>query len=227
MKKIISVLAILSLLGGCAMTAEQRGSAIGGGSGAVIGGVLGSAIGGATGSDNRTRDAAVGVVVGSVLGAIIGKRLTQQQEELKQVPGVDNVNYDEQQQTIEATLRILFDYDKAQVKAIEAVKLDELANVFAKYPENIITLEGHTDSDGSDAYNQKLSEQRAAAIERYLRHKNLNIARLTSVGYGESRPIASNATASGKAQNRRVEIKISVDPKRVPQTGVPQGTPYN
>lgn len=217
MQKLIGCLIIVSLLGGCTLTQEQRGTAIGGGTGAVVGGALGSVIGGATGSDNRTRDAAIGVVVGSTLGAIIGQRLNQQQEELQQVPGVDNVNYDERQQTIDATLRILFDYDKADVKPSEAIKLDELANVFAKYPENIITLAGHTDSDGSHSYNQQLSERRAAAIELYLRRKNLNIARLTSIGYGETQPIASNATAAGKAQNRRVEIKIAVDPNRVPQ----------
>jgi outer membrane protein OmpA-like peptidoglycan-associated protein len=94
--------------------------------------------------------------------------------------------------------------------------------VFSRYPENIIVIEGHTDSDGSDAYNQTLSERRAAAIELYLRRKNLNIASLSSVGYGESRPIAPNTTAEGKALNRRVEIKISVDPNRVPQQNIPQ-----
>ncbi len=217
MQKIISLLLIGLFLGGCAMSPEQRGVAIGGGTGAIVGGTLGSVIGGATGSDNRTRDAAIGVVLGSTLGAIIGQRLNRQQEELQQVPGVDNVNYDERQQTIDATLRILFDYDKADVKPAEALKLDQLASVFAKYPENIITLVGHTDSDGSHAYNQQLSERRAAAIELYLRRKNLNIASLTSVGYGETQPVASNETSAGKAQNRRVEIKIAVEPNRVPQ----------
>ncbi len=218
MKKTLSVLLVGVLLSGCAsMSGEQRGAAVGGGTGAVLGGVLGSVIGGATGSENRTRDAAIGAVAGSVLGAIIGQRMNRQQEELSQVPGVDNVNYDQQKQTIDATLRILFDYDKADVKPSEAIKLDELANVFAQYPENIVTLEGHTDSDGSDAYNQQLSERRAGAIEMYLRRKNLNIASLSSLGYGESRPVASNATATGKAQNRRVEIRIAVDPNRVPR----------
>jgi len=217
MHKLISFLTITILLGGCTLSPEQRGTAIGGGTGAIIGGALGSVIGRATGSDDRTRDAAIGVVVGGTLGAIIGKRLNQQQEELQRVPGVDNVNYDERQQTIDATLKILFDYDKANIKPNEAMKLEQLASVFAKYPENIITLAGHTDSDGSHAYNQQLSERRAAAIELYLRRKNLNIASLTSVGYGETQPIASNATPAGKAQNRRVEIRIAVDPNRVPQ----------
>ncbi len=217
MQKLIFIVLMGSLLGGCLTTGEQRGTAIGGGSGAVLGGVLGSVLGGATGSDNRTRDAAIGVVVGGALGGIIGKRLGQQQDELQRVPGVENVNYDEQTQTIDATLRLLFDSNKAAVKPSEAMKLEQLATVFAKYPENMVTLEGHTDSDGSDAYNQQLSEQRASAIELYLRRKNLNISSLRSMGYGEARPVASNANAAGKAQNRRVELKIAVDPSRVPR----------
>jgi outer membrane protein OmpA-like peptidoglycan-associated protein len=217
--KIITVALTALLIGGCAMTPGQEGAVKGGTAGAVIGGVLGNVIGGKTGSDNRARDTAIGVAVGGALGAIIGQRLGQQTQELEQVQGVEEVNYDQQTQTIDATLRILFDTDKADVKPSEAMKLDQLASVFARYPENIVVLEGHTDSDGTDAYNQTLSERRAAAIELYLRSKNLNIASLSSVGYGESRPIAVNTTAEGKALNRRVEIKISVDPNRVPQQG--------
>ena len=114
-------------------------------------------------------------------------------------------------------MEILFDVDSSAVKPSESMKLDDLASVFSKYPENKVIIEGHTDSDGSDQYNQQLSEQRAGAIAAYLRAKNLNLASLTSVGYGESMPVASNSTAEGKAKNRRVEINISVDPSRVPQ----------
>ncbi len=226
MQKIMSVLSLLLFISGCSLTPEQKSGAIGGGIGAVVGGAMGSVIGGATGSEHRTRDAVIGATVGTALGVLIAQRMTKQQEELRQVPGVEKVNYDEQKQTIDATLRVLFDYDKAEVKTSEALKLDDLAKVFANYPENIVTLEGHTDSDGSDAYNQSLSERRAAAIEAYLRGKNINISQLSSAGYGESRPIASNETADGKAQNRRVEIKIAVDASRVPQenTATPSTT---
>jgi outer membrane protein OmpA-like peptidoglycan-associated protein len=216
MHKLILVACIIGL-SGCVTTQGQQGAVKGGAAGAIGGGLLGTVIGGATGSDNKGRDAAIGAAIGGVLGAVIGQRMNQQTEELEQVQGVENVNYDERQQTIDAKMQIFFDVDKAEVKYTEAPKLDQLASVFSKYPENIVVIEGHTDSDGSDAYNQNLSERRAQAIELYLRRKNLNIASLSSVGYGESRPIASNATAAGKAQNRRVEIKISVDPNRVPQ----------
>jgi outer membrane protein OmpA-like peptidoglycan-associated protein len=216
MRKALLVILITGV-SACAGTPQQQGAAKGGAAGAVVGGLLGNVIGGATGSDHRSRDAAIGAAAGGILGAIIGQRMNQQTHELAQVQGVETVNYDQQAQTIDATLRILFDVDRAEVTYSEATKLDQLASVFAKYPENIVTLAGHTDSDGSDAYNQQLSERRAQAIELYLRRKNLNIANLSSVGYGESRPIASNGTADGKAQNRRVEINISVDPNRVPQ----------
>lgn len=151
------------------------------------------------------------------MGAIIGNRLDKQKEELEKVPGMQDVQVDKNEQTITANLQILFPVDKSEIISSEAQKLDELANVFSKYPENIVAIEGHTDSDGSEEYNQKLSERRAESVENYLRGKQMNIASLSSAGYGESRPITSNSTASGKATNRRVELKISVDPKRVPQ----------
>lgn len=217
MRKIISFAIVFIFLSsvfyltGCETSRTAKGAGIGAAAGAAVGAIIGHQ------SDHRTEGAAVGAVVGGTVGAIIGKRLDNQAKELEQVQGVENVNVDQEQQKIEATLKINFDVDKDVIKSTEAVKLDELAAVFSKYPENIVLLEGHTDSDGSDAYNQTLSEKRAKSVENYLRGKNLNIASLSSIGYGESRPIASNETQEGKAQNRRVELKISVDPNRVPQ----------
>lgn len=210
------VLFIFSLAGCASMsTEEQQGTAGGAAVGAVTGGLLGGVIGSRSG--NKSTGATIGAVAGGVLGAIIGQRMNRQKEELEQVQGVEEVTYDEKQQTIDATLRVLFDFDKDVVKPSEAIKLDQLASVFINYPENIVVLEGHTDNVGTEEYNQDLSIRRAAAIEAYLRAKNLGIASLGSTGYGELRPIVSNATAEGQAQNRRVEINISVDPNRVPQ----------
>lgn len=198
-------------LSGCETTRTTKGAGIGAAAGAAVGAIIGHQ------SGHRTEGAAIGAVVGGATGAIIGRRLDNQAKELEQVSGVEDVNVDQEQQKIEATLKINFDVDKDVIKSTEATKLDELAGVFANYPENIVVLEGHTDSDGSEAYNQTLSEKRAKSVENYLRAKNLDIASLSSTGYGETRPIASNETTEGKAMNRRVEIKISVDPNRVPQ----------
>jgi outer membrane protein OmpA-like peptidoglycan-associated protein len=217
MKKIVSCFIISSLilaafyLGGCETSKTVRGAGIGAAAGAAVGAIIGHQ------SDHRTEGAVLGGVVGGALGAIIGRRLDNQAKELEEVPGVEGVKVDQENQKIDATLKINFDVDKDTIRPAEATKLDELAGVFADYPENIVVLEGHTDSDGTEAYNQTLSEKRARSVEYYLRGKNIDIASLSSVGYGETRPVASNETQEGKAMNRRVEMKISVDPNRVPQ----------
>ncbi|MDY6991506.1 MAG: OmpA family protein [Pseudomonadota bacterium] len=198
-------------LNGCGTSNQTKGAIGGATAGGVLGGVIGKQ------SDHTKQGAVIGAVVGGALGAVIGRRMDEQAQQLEDVPGVEDVSYDEEQQTIDARAEILFDVDKAHINPSEAIKLDELAAVFAQYPENIVVIEGHTDSDGTEPYNQTLSERRAQAIENYLHSKNLDIASISSVGYGESRPIAPNTNPQGKAQNRRVEIKISVDPNRVPQ----------
>jgi len=213
---LIILLSAILVTGCTTMSPEQKGALEGGAIGTVVGGLVGGVVGATTGN-NKGKSAAVGAIAGGMLGALIGQRMNQQKEQLEQVTGVETVQYDEQKQQIDATLRILFDWDKDLIKPAEAIKLDQLAAVFQQYPENMVVLEGHTDSDGTDLYNQQLSERRAMAIARYLQAKNLNIASLNAVGYGELRPIASNDTSEGKALNRRVELKISVDPNRVPQ----------
>lgn len=211
MKRIALVGVTALLLNACATNTETGGLA-----GAGVGAALGSVISSATGG-SKTQGAVIGGVVGSVAGALIGQRMDTQAKELQQVQGVENVKYDQQQQTINAELKVLFDIDQWNLKYSETAKLDNLSSVFMKYPENIVMIEGHTDSTGSESHNLQLSQRRAASVESYLRGKNLGIASLSSAGYGSARPVASNATASGREQNRRVEIKISVDPNRVPQ----------
>lgn len=104
---------------------------------------------------------------------------------------------------------VLFDYDKSDVKAGGMRVISKLARFLEKYPERTIQIEGHTDSTGSDAYNLRLSERRAEAVKRALMYEGIKRDRMTTVGYGEQFPIASNANSSGRQQNRRVEIIIS------------------
>jgi len=210
--KRIAVIGITALLLNACATSQETGGLAGAGVGAALGAVISNVTGG-----SKTQGAVIGGVVGSVAGALIGQRLDTQAKELQKVQGIENVKYDQQQQTINAELNVLFDIDKWNLKFSETTKLDNLASVFVKYPENIVMIEGHTDSTGSESHNLQLSQRRAASVESYLRAKNLGIASLSSEGYGSSRPVASNATSSGREQNRRVEIKISVDPNRVPQ----------
>jgi OOP family OmpA-OmpF porin len=101
-----------------------------------------------------------------------------------------------------------FDFDKADIRPDAAVILDEAASQLNASPGRSVTVAGHTDSVGADAYNQGLSERRAASVKDYLVGKGVDASRLTTVGYGESNPIASNDTADGRALNRRVELNL-------------------
>ena len=104
---------------------------------------------------------------------------------------------------------VLFDTGAAALKPGAAPTIDRLAQFMRDYPERSVRIEGHTDSAGSDFTNQTLSEQRAEAVRRALIERNLEAARITTLGYGEARPIAENESASGRQQNRRVEIVVS------------------
>jgi len=107
-------------------------------------------------------------------------------------------------------LNVLFEFDKADVRAIYGDELQAVANAMKAHDDIELVLEGHTDSVGSDAYNQNLSQRRVAAVKAKLA-KDYGIAanRISTVGYGESRPIADNATAEGRAKNRRVIGQLS------------------
>jgi len=104
---------------------------------------------------------------------------------------------------------VLFDTGQATLKPGAATTIDRLAQFMSDYAERSVRIEGHTDSAGSDELNQGLSERRAAAVEAALLDRGVNSQRITTVGYGEARPIAGNDTAGGRQQNRRVEIVVS------------------
>jgi OOP family OmpA-OmpF porin len=107
------------------------------------------------------------------------------------------------------TVHVNFDIDKSEVRRADHDELEKALHFVEKYPGCKISVEGHTDSTGSSAYNQALSERRAAAVKKYLIDHGVTSAdRIESVGYGETRPIADNKTAKGRSGNRRVEIVI-------------------
>jgi len=200
----------LSYLTACGTSKTLQGTGIG----AVAGAAIGAAIGDKPGREKE--GAIIGSVIGAGIGGFIGSRIDKQAAELNTIPGVTKVKVEKEEgnQKIETQIKVLFDVDDDSVKPSEATKLDKLADVLSKYPENIVVIEGHTDSDGSNVYNQKLSEQRAQSIENYLNAKNISISNLSSVGYGEDQPIVPNDTEDGKALNRRVVIKITIDQQR-------------
>jgi outer membrane protein OmpA-like peptidoglycan-associated protein len=107
----------------------------------------------------------------------------------------------------------LFDVDKAVLKPASKTNLNELAVILNKYPDTNILLEGHTDSDGTEEHNLQLSEMRSNSVANYLASQQVMESRFTTMGYGESQPVADNTTKEGKAFNRRVEVAIYANDK--------------
>jgi outer membrane protein OmpA-like peptidoglycan-associated protein len=197
----------------CATTTDdpnkktKRGAAIG----AVIGGVAGAVIGNQSGS-NRT-GAVIGAAAGAAVGAAVGRRMDKQEQELRQIEGVEVTRPSEGEISVRLTNDILFDTDSYALRSASRTTLNELAQNFRQYPDNRIIVEGHTDSTGSDAHNQVLSENRAAAVADYLIDGGVRASAITVYGFGEARPKSSNDTAEGRQLNRRVEIHIQAPPE--------------
>ena len=180
--------------------------------GAVIGGVAG-AIAGAIihnnrGSGNAKRGAVIGGAVGAATGAIVGAMMDKQERELRQIEGIDVARTDDDELRVTVRNEILFGFDSSALRGTSKDELREMADVFNRYNDTTIVVAGHTDSTGSAAYNQRLSERRAYAVESYLQNQGVRGSRIDSRGYGEDRPKASNSSASGRQQNRRVEIYV-------------------
>jgi outer membrane protein OmpA-like peptidoglycan-associated protein len=203
---LVSVLAIL--MSGCkTMTKSQKGAVIGGTSGAVIGGVVGHTMG------NTAMGAIIGAAAGGVAGGVIGHKMDKQAEEIAKEMGDAEVIREGEGIVIKFKEKVLFAYDRSDLNATAKTNLDKLKNILLKYPETNITVIGHTDSKGSDSYNQTLSESRATAVTNYASQNGIDKARLTAIGKGESDPIATNDTEEGSASNRRVEFVITANDK--------------
>lgn len=191
------------ILSGCAgMSQQQRGAVIGATTGAAVGGVIGNQTG------STARGAIIGAVVGGAAGAVIGHQMDQQAKELQQnIPGATIQRVGE---GIAVTFAsgILFPFNSTEILPDGRTNLQQLASSLEKYPNSDILIVGHTDSVGTDAYNNDLSQRRALAAQSYLQSLGVPASRLQATGRGESEPIQSNDTEAGRAQNRRVEIAI-------------------
>lgn len=190
-------------------TGEKKVSrtAMGGIGGAILGGVAGDLIGGKTGR-------IIGAAAGGVAGGVVGYKMDQQIKELEEATAGTGVDVSQDTINGEEAIRVnlpdgvTFAVGSATINSAFRATLDNVAASLIQYPNSLIDVYGHTDSTGSDAFNLDLSDRRAQAVASYLTSRGVNANRVRSKGFGESNPIASNDTESGRAQNRRVEILI-------------------
>ena len=179
--------------------------------GAVAGAVAGGVIGAITGSGSRADDVLTGALIGGVAGGVAGSFLDRQADELRQDFGngeIDVINTGSEL-IVRMPNAILFDVDSAALNPQLRSDLFVLSNSLNKYPQSIVTVTGHTDSTASASYNFNLSQSRAEAVANVLRQGGVAGGRIQTFGAGENQPIATNQTAQGRAQNRRVEITIT------------------
>jgi len=178
--------------------------------GALTGAAIGAGAGAAIDNDKRGRGALIGAATGAAVGGGIGYLVQRQKSDLEQIPGTEvEVQEQDGQEQLIVTMEsaLLFDTDSFALKSGRET-LDQIAATLNKYPESKVVVKGYTDSRGSEEHNLRLSEQRAESVRNYLISKQVDPARITAVGFGESLPVASNDTEDGRRQNRRVEMEI-------------------
>jgi len=206
---LLTILSSTLLFSGCSTSRAVKGGAIGTAAGGAAGAVIGRA------SGNTAMGAVIGATVGGVTGAIIGNQMDKQAEEIKNdIPGA-NVERVGEGIVIEFTNDVLFGFDQSNLKTEAQDNLDKLVVILNKYPDTNIEIHGHTDSKGTQAYNQALSERRASTVSNYLASEGIDSQRLTTIGYGETQPKYSNKTAEDRSMNRRVEFAITANEKMI------------
>ncbi len=197
-----ALLLALALPACSSLNKTQKGAIIG----AAGGGAVGAVVGGKLGS--TAKGAIIGAAVGGAAGAVIGHRMDQQAKELAME--IDGARVERVGEGIAVTFDsgLLFDFDSDMIKGNAQSNLAKLAESLKKYPDTDLMIVGHTDAQGSDSYNQGLSERRAAAARAYLVSQGIASTRVKIAGRGESEPIAGNDDETGRTQNRRVEVAI-------------------
>lgn len=196
-----ALLLALLLLHSWACNNTARGLAIG----AAAGGIIGVLI--ADGDDNA-RGILIGAAIGGLAGSIIGSYMDRHAKRLREK--VKDAKVERVGESILVTFDsgVLFDFDSDKLKPVTKKNLDGLASAINEYEYTELIIMGHTDNVGTDSYNQTLSEKRAASVASYLKGKSVAGDRLTIKGFGKTKPVADNATSSGRQLNRRVEIAI-------------------
>lgn len=210
LRRVIAGLVLATFLTACAAQKPW-------GSGAVGGAIIGAAALGTAGGviannvnppfkaqdEDRGAGIAIGIVTGAVLGALIGHWCCDPEPEAPPPPPPAPAPPTKQKMVLRG---VNFDFDKSNIRPDARPILDEAARSLKDNPDLRVQVQGYTDSVGTDQYNQRLSVRRAQAVKDYLVSKGVASSRLQVKGFGESNPVASNDTAEGRAQNRRVEL---------------------
>lgn len=202
---IAALAAAAVLLSGCqTMSESQQGTAAGAGIGAIAGAVIGSATGGKAGT---------GAVIGGILGGVAGNVWSKRQEERRtamekatQGTGVEVTRTPDNQLKLNVPSDISFDVGSAAIRPDLRAVLDPFVKSLQGDVVVQLNIVGHTDSTGSDSYNNTLSLERAHSVRGYLTARGISASRINVLGRGELEPVADNSTETGRAQNRRVEI---------------------
>ncbi|WP_372473249.1 OmpA family protein [Capnocytophaga sp. ARDL2] len=214
MKKVGISLLVGSMVLGSVMTScnavknsdnTQRGATVGAAAGAILGGVVGNNVK----NKNSALGAVLGGVVGGTAGAIIGRKMDKQAQDIQAtLPGAEVERVGEGIRVVLKENTVNFGFDSSDLTSTAQSNLKKISKVFIDNHQTEVMIYGYTDSVGKDEYNVKLSQRRADAVKKYLVSQGIGTKRINTKGMGAADPVASNDTAEGRAQNRRVEFAI-------------------
>jgi len=210
-RRIGVVLGLAAATGLLASCATQTGTVLDDkrAQGALIGAAAGAATGAAV-SKHDGKAAGIGAVVGALAGAGIGQYLENKEraaQELEAIPGAD-VAIEGDSVVVSFAGEVMFDSGSRNLSPGALSRLDSVAATINRYPDSNVLVQGHTDSYGPEGANLRLSEDRALMVKNQLVTEGVDASRVTTLGFGESKPLVTNATPEGRAQNRRVEIEL-------------------
>ena len=200
-KSIISAITLSLIISGCATTNAGKGAAIG----AVAGAVLGKST-----SNHKDKRLIWGAAIGAIAGAAVGDYMDKQEEAFREEllgSGIEVIREGDNIRLVMPS-NITFATGQSYITSGFHATLNDVAKVLTKFDKTYLSIEGHTDSQGSYELNQNLSEQRAISVKNYLVQQNILDGRLQVTGYGETQPLVDNSTEQNRAINRRVEIQI-------------------
>lgn len=207
--KLFTLLLLVSLtFTACdSISKTAKGTAIGASAGALAGALIGKAAG------NTTTGAIAGAAVGGATGAVIGNYMDRQSRELEE--DLEGAKVERVGEGIKVTFDsgILFEINSYQLSDVSKEEIAKLSEILEKYEDTNIMFAGYTDNTGREEYNLKLSEDRAKSVAEYAAFTGVDATRMTITGYGIADPVADNATAEGRAENRRVEVAIWANDK--------------